>query len=448
MMQTGRPPTVPTPVTTPSAGVSASSLRAKSQSSWKSVPGSSSRCRRSRTKSLPSSRSLSRYLTWPCSIRARSSMYRSSPVVTRVSARRAPSPGGGMGPDDDDQHTIPLPRTADHGRRAGGRLQIRGELARAPALQAEAKTDGVAADALRGELERALAGHRPALRGSHRHLGADALERGVLLVAEELAQARHELLEPLVPGAADAVARGGRRVAGEQDAGAEGYVLLTRRRRGNDQREGGGEDDGEEHREHGPQDIAQALAGVVQTGHHGPHRNVEHLRDLAVRQPFEITQHDNGAVLLRQRGQGARDALALLRAAGRDVRPRALIRHQPVPVLLRHALGPERPPARGALARSVGRHVHHDAEEPRVERRLAAERRQGLPGADEGVLRGVPGLLPVVQDVEGQPPRTIAILGDQRLECRDVAVAASLDEDLIGGIHGVRIPTPDRKSVV
>src|SRR6266849_5468076 len=58
MMQTVRPPTVPTPVTTPSAGVSVSWLRAKSQSSWNSVPGSRSSFSRSRTKSLPSARSL------------------------------------------------------------------------------------------------------------------------------------------------------------------------------------------------------------------------------------------------------------------------------------------------------------------------------------------------------------------------------------------------------
>ena len=39
MMQTVRPPTRPTPVTTPSAGVSASWFRAKRKSSWNSEPG-------------------------------------------------------------------------------------------------------------------------------------------------------------------------------------------------------------------------------------------------------------------------------------------------------------------------------------------------------------------------------------------------------------------------
>src|SRR4029453_19141332 len=84
MMHTVRPPTRPTPVTTPSAGVSASRLRAKSHSSSNSVPGSSSSLSRSRTKSLPSARSLSRYFVWPCSIRARSWKYRSSPWLMAV----------------------------------------------------------------------------------------------------------------------------------------------------------------------------------------------------------------------------------------------------------------------------------------------------------------------------------------------------------------------------
>src|SRR6266545_5086968 len=78
MMQTGRPPTWPTPVTTPSAGVSASWLRAKSQSSWNSEPASSRSFSRSRTNSLPSSRSFSRYFVCPCSMRARSAKYRPS----------------------------------------------------------------------------------------------------------------------------------------------------------------------------------------------------------------------------------------------------------------------------------------------------------------------------------------------------------------------------------
>src|SRR4029450_3386433 len=58
MMQMGRPPTVPTPVTTPSAGVAGSTLRANSQSSWNSEPGSRRSLSRARTKSLPSARGL------------------------------------------------------------------------------------------------------------------------------------------------------------------------------------------------------------------------------------------------------------------------------------------------------------------------------------------------------------------------------------------------------
>src|SRR5262245_12024639 len=129
MMQTVRPPTVPTPVTTPSAGVSSSWLRAKSHSSCSSVPGSRRSFRRSRTKSLPSARSFSRYLTWPRSMRARSWWYRSSPWLTRtfygdalllVRIR--------VGPHDDDEHAVTVARPADHRGIAARGLDVRVQL--------------------------------------------------------------------------------------------------------------------------------------------------------------------------------------------------------------------------------------------------------------------------------------------------------------------------------
>ena len=55
---TVRPPTVPIPVTTPSAGRSPASALASSPSSTNSSAESSSRASRSRTNSLPCSRAL------------------------------------------------------------------------------------------------------------------------------------------------------------------------------------------------------------------------------------------------------------------------------------------------------------------------------------------------------------------------------------------------------
>src|SRR5499426_230777 len=71
--------------------------------------------------------------------------------------------------------------------------------------------------------------------------------------------------------------------------------------------------------------------------------------------------------------------------------------------------------------RSVPRDVHHDPEEPGVEGGVAAERRQGLEGADEGILGDVPGLFGVAQHVVGEPIGALAVLLDQRLERREVA---------------------------
>src|SRR6266852_3005496 len=165
MMQTGRPATVPTPVTTPSAGVSGSWLRANSQSSWNSVPGSSKSFSRSRTKSLPSARSLSRYLTCPCSIRARSRKYRSSPSPT-------PSSALGCGPDDHDQDAVGVTRAPDDDGRAGTHSHGRGQLHHGASLQAHFDARRVAAGLSRTDLERTLAGDRPPLRPTDRRLPA------------------------------------------------------------------------------------------------------------------------------------------------------------------------------------------------------------------------------------------------------------------------------------
>src|SRR5581483_3443555 len=231
MTQTVRPPTVPTPVTTPSAGVSASWLRAKSQSSWNAVPGSSRSVRRSRTKSLPSARSFSRYLTWPCSMRVRSRWYRSSPSPTWSPRSVAAAAVAGIGPDDDDQHAVRVARAADDRGMAGRRLDVRHHLGRAAAHEADAHADGAGRHRVRRHLELAVAGNRPALCGADGHLRAIALHGGVLAVAEELAQAGEEVLQALVgPLGHAAHARRRRPLGGEENTRAEADHLLRERR--------------------------------------------------------------------------------------------------------------------------------------------------------------------------------------------------------------------------
>src|SRR5438132_1595351 len=192
MTQTVRPPTRPTPVTTPSAGVSGSSERAKSQSSWNSEPGSRRSFSRSRTKSLPSSRSFSRYFVWPCSIRARSWKYRSSPSTRDLRS------GIRVRPDDDDQDAGAVARTADDRGVARLRLDVGPHLGEVTAGEAHLELHGASPHALRRDLELAVAGHGPALGGADGHLGPVALQGGVLLVAEVLPELREEAVQTLV----------------------------------------------------------------------------------------------------------------------------------------------------------------------------------------------------------------------------------------------------------
>jgi hypothetical protein len=148
-------------------------------------------------------------------------------------------------------------------------------------------------------------------------------------------------------------------------------------------------------------------------------------------------------MMLGQSLERPRDARALLGARGRGVGVFTRIGHRALPLLLRHSLGPERPPLRAALAGLVVRDVHHDPEQPRVERRLPAEGRQRLVRLDEGVLRHVPRVFLVAQDVEGQPVHALAILLDERLERRDVTAADPLDEGAVVGLHSSLVSALD-----
>ena len=108
---------------------------------------------------------------------------------------------------------------------------------------------------------------------------------------------------------------------------------------------------GEQKQQQRSQSIAEPLAGVVQTRHDGPHRNVERFGDLAVGEPFEVTQHDDLSVILGQRVERLHDLPALLGAGGRLIRglvAGVLVGQHALPLLLRHPLGAERPALRAA----------------------------------------------------------------------------------------------------
>src|SRR5262245_33124655 len=186
MTHTVRPPTVPTPVTTPSAGVSGSWLRAKAKSSWNSIPGSSRSFSRARTKSLPSSLSLSRYLTCPCSMRARSWKYRSSlTLVAPCSAARrlaAASPARRwirIRPEDDDQHAVAVGRTAEDGGSARGRDDVRVHLGTVTLEQTHLHPYALPEHLIRGDFEPSLPRNCESLGRSQRAVHTMPLERRV-----------------------------------------------------------------------------------------------------------------------------------------------------------------------------------------------------------------------------------------------------------------------------
>ena len=111
----------------------------------------------------------------------------------------------------------------------------------------------------------------------------------------------------------------------------------------------------------------------MQPRHHGPDGAAKHLGNLAVRQPFDVTEHDNGSGFGRQGIERLPDPLALLRLDGHLVGSPARIRRGAPPFLLGHPFGAERTGLRSARALPIRGDIDRDAEQPRVERRLAAE---------------------------------------------------------------------------
>ena len=177
-----------------------------------------------------------------------------------------------------------------------------------------------------------------------------------------------------------------------------------------------------------PQKGPEPLSGVMQPCHHRSNRTAKHLGDLAVRQSFNITQHDNGSVVPGQGVEGTRDLRPLLSPGGFEVGAGRWVGHHALPFFLRDRLSSERPGPGRSLPVAVGGEVHGDAKDPRVERRLATELADRLEGPDEGFLGHIQRLLPVSEDVKRQPPDPLPIFLHQRLERLKVTGLAARDQ--------------------
>src|SRR5439155_17769596 len=106
--------------------------------------------------------------------------------------------GNRIGPDDEDEHTGAVARTADDGRRARGGDDVRGHDGLLSLEQPHLHADRLALQIPRRDFEPSIVGSGQALGGAELDVHLVMLERRVVAVAEELAQSRHDLLEPLV----------------------------------------------------------------------------------------------------------------------------------------------------------------------------------------------------------------------------------------------------------
>ena len=181
--------------------------------------------------------------------------------------------------------------------------------------------------------------------------------------------------------------------------------------------------------------LAQRLARAREPRLHGAHRHAERKRNLFVAQAFDLAQHDDGPLIERQTIERAVDPRRHFLAGEQPVRQHFAGRFQLAALfdvqVERHLLRavPAVPPA---LA--VARLVDDDAEDPGLERRLAAEGRQRPEHAQEDLLRDLQGLVPVAQQVVGQGVDHALVRGDQLRAGGLVGRHAALHERSFGAV--------------
>ena len=170
----------------------------------------------------------------------------------------------------------------------------------------------------------------------------------------------------------------------------------------------------------------QRDAAAVDAGLHGSDGDVQHSGDLLVRQVLDVGQDQRHAVLLGDQLQRARDVDRIDRGVGVIGDRRAGLGH--LVVLIgdqpEHGLA-------ATLPQDVVAGVDGHAVEPRRERGLAAELRELAEHRDERILRGVPRVLGVAQDAQGNvvDPRLVTL--DERHERLLVPGEEPADEVLV-----------------
>ena len=147
------------------------------------------------------------------------------------------------------------------------------------------------------------------------------------------------------------------------------------------------------------QHLGERDPSSVHPGLHGAHRHVEDLRDVVVGHVLHVGEHQRDAVVLGDLGQAPGPPPSCPRSRRRGRRSAGPMS------ALRSVVGIDRPqhgPSLLAPQRVVAG-VHADAVEPGAEGRLAAELVELAHRDQEGVLRGVMGVLGVAHDPQAQP---------------------------------------------
>ena len=155
--------------------------------------------------------------------------------------------------------------------------------------------------------------------------------------------------------------------------------------------------------------------------------------DFLVREPVDVSQKHDGAVVGGQFRDGAAEYHPKLRLASRVVEA-----HRPVgdrrgvaAVLIEHGKQVVQRDVGAAAATApamlMGR-VGHDPIEPRAERRVSTKRIDFPYHGKESVLHGFLGILRVPRDPRGQPPGAVTVGSHQILDGHRITPAEGRDE--------------------
>ena len=166
----------------------------------------------------------------------------------------------------------------------------------------------------------------------------------------------------------------------------------------------------------------------------GPERDPGHLGDLSVVVALDVVQDDRGALVVGDPSQRPGQRPRSLREQRRALRVRLVAGRWLPALVVEFRIGLDRPSLPGALR--VHRRVDADPVEPRLDA-SATERGQVAERREERLLDAVGRLVAIRDHPHDEREQVVLVEHDEVVECIEIAVSGSLEQDEVAALDGV-----------